>query len=75
MLSSKSSLEIGLSSTETMKSLASLSYLFIILYLLILWLLLFPELWLSFWSEVHYNSLYATGDVPTRVARKKHWLF
>jgi len=24
------------------------------------------ELWLSFWSEVHYNSLYATGgnDVP-----------
>ncbi|XP_061963771.1 OVARIAN TUMOR DOMAIN-containing deubiquitinating enzyme 11-like isoform X2 [Populus nigra] len=33
------------------------------------------ELWLSFWSEVHYNSLYATGDVPTRVARKKHWLF
>ncbi|XP_062025671.1 OVARIAN TUMOR DOMAIN-containing deubiquitinating enzyme 11-like [Rosa rugosa] len=20
------------------------------------------ELWLSFWSEVHYNSLYATAD-------------
>ncbi|XP_059452482.1 OVARIAN TUMOR DOMAIN-containing deubiquitinating enzyme 11-like [Corylus avellana] len=33
------------------------------------------ELWLSFWSEVHYNSLYGSGDVPTRVARKKHWLF
>lgn len=33
------------------------------------------ELWLSFWSEVHYNSLYATGDVPTRKPRKKHWLF
>ncbi|KAG2716046.1 hypothetical protein I3760_03G106300 [Carya illinoinensis] len=33
------------------------------------------ELWLSFWSEVHYNSLYASGDVPTRVARKKYWLF
>lgn len=33
------------------------------------------EVWLSFWSEVHYNSLYATGDVPTRTPRKKHWLF
>uniref|UniRef100_A0A5B7AI93 ubiquitinyl hydrolase 1 n=1 Tax=Davidia involucrata TaxID=16924 RepID=A0A5B7AI93_DAVIN len=33
------------------------------------------ELWLSFWSEVHYNSLYSSGDVPTRAARKKHWLF
>ncbi|MCL7021397.1 hypothetical protein MKW94_016980 [Papaver nudicaule] len=33
------------------------------------------ELWLSFWSEVHYNSLYASGDVPTRVAKKKYWLF
>lgn len=33
------------------------------------------ELWLSFWSEVHYNSLYASGDVPTRAPRKKHWLF
>lgn len=33
------------------------------------------ELWLSFWSEVHYNSLYGSGDVPTRVAKKKHWLF
>ncbi|KAK9196426.1 hypothetical protein WN943_004554 [Citrus x changshan-huyou] len=33
------------------------------------------ELWLSFWSEVHYNSLYATGDVPTRKPRKKYWLF
>ncbi|XVF31764.1 hypothetical protein REPUB_Repub17cG0020400 [Reevesia pubescens] len=33
------------------------------------------ETWLSFWSEVHYNSLYASGDVPTRAPRKKHWLF
>ncbi|KAG4958226.1 hypothetical protein JHK82_034960 [Glycine max] len=33
------------------------------------------ELWLSFWSEVHYNSLYTTGDVPSRVPRKKFWLF
>ncbi|KAF5186412.1 Cysteine proteinases superfamily protein, partial [Thalictrum thalictroides] len=33
------------------------------------------ELWLSFWSEVHYNSLYANGDVPSRRPRKKHWLF
>ncbi|KAL8153553.1 hypothetical protein V2J09_011313 [Rumex salicifolius] len=32
------------------------------------------ELWLSFWSEVHYNSLYTAGDVPTRVPKKKHWL-
>ncbi|KAH8485972.1 hypothetical protein POPTR_016G019700v4 [Populus trichocarpa] len=37
------------------------------------------EIWLSFWSEVHYNSLYENGDVPTsvptRVARKKYWFF
>lgn len=33
------------------------------------------ELWLSFWSEVHYNSLYAADDVPTRSRKKKHWLF
>ncbi|KAJ8532041.1 hypothetical protein K7X08_011964 [Anisodus acutangulus] len=33
------------------------------------------ELWLSFWSEVHYNSLYVIGEVPDRVPRKKHWLF
>ncbi|XP_010532516.1 PREDICTED: OTU domain-containing protein DDB_G0284757 [Tarenaya hassleriana] len=33
------------------------------------------EVWLSFWSEVHYNSLYASGDVPTRKQRRKHWLF
>ncbi|CAM8901231.1 unnamed protein product [Rhodiola kirilowii] len=32
------------------------------------------EVWLSFWSEVHYNSLYATGDVPTKTPKKKHWL-
>ncbi|XP_057429955.1 OVARIAN TUMOR DOMAIN-containing deubiquitinating enzyme 11 [Lotus japonicus] len=33
------------------------------------------ELWLSFWSEVHYNSLYSTGDVPSRAPKKKYWLF
>ncbi|GER33591.1 cysteine proteinases superfamily protein [Striga asiatica] len=33
------------------------------------------ELWLSFWSEVHYNSLYQAGEVPVRTHRKKHWLF
>lgn len=33
------------------------------------------ELWLSFWSEVHYNSLYGSGDVPTRAPKRKHWLF
>ncbi|GKV33222.1 hypothetical protein SLEP1_g41752 [Rubroshorea leprosula] len=33
------------------------------------------DIWLSFWSEVHYNSLYASGDVPTRPPRRKHWLF
>ncbi|WJZ95081.1 hypothetical protein VitviT2T_013875 [Vitis vinifera] len=30
------------------------------------------KLWLSFWSEVHYNSLYASGDVPSRAPRKRH---
>ncbi|XP_047342022.1 OVARIAN TUMOR DOMAIN-containing deubiquitinating enzyme 11 [Impatiens glandulifera] len=33
------------------------------------------ELWLSFWSEIHYNSLYTRGDLPVRVPKKKHWLF
>uniref|UniRef100_A0A0D6QWB6 ubiquitinyl hydrolase 1 n=1 Tax=Araucaria cunninghamii TaxID=56994 RepID=A0A0D6QWB6_ARACU len=33
------------------------------------------ELWLSFWSEVHYNSLYEVGEVPFRQPKKKHWLF
>ncbi|KAK9285684.1 hypothetical protein L1049_025125 [Liquidambar formosana] len=33
------------------------------------------ELWLSFWSEVHYNSVYGNGDVPTRARKKKYWLF
>ncbi|GLT70531.1 hypothetical protein SLA2020_426050 [Shorea laevis] len=33
------------------------------------------DIWLSFWSEVHYNSLYGSGDVPTRPPRRKHWLF
>ncbi|CAO2044681.1 unnamed protein product [Urochloa humidicola] len=33
------------------------------------------ELWLSFWCEVHYNSLYAIEDLPSRKTKKKHWLF
>lgn len=33
------------------------------------------ELWLSFWSEVHYDSLYGVDDLPTRIPKKKHWLF
>ncbi|KAK9750034.1 hypothetical protein RND81_02G168400 [Saponaria officinalis] len=33
------------------------------------------ELWLSFWSEVHYNSLYDLRDAPLPKPRKKHWLF
>uniref|UniRef100_A0A1S3BNW1 ubiquitinyl hydrolase 1 n=2 Tax=Cucumis melo TaxID=3656 RepID=A0A1S3BNW1_CUCME len=34
------------------------------------------ELWLSFWSEVHYNSLYEIQDVPVQQKpRRKHWLF
>ncbi|KDP41893.1 hypothetical protein JCGZ_26911 [Jatropha curcas] len=34
------------------------------------------ELWLSFWSEVHYNSLYEIQDAPIpHKPRKKHWLF
>ncbi|XP_022935339.1 OTU domain-containing protein DDB_G0284757-like [Cucurbita pepo subsp. pepo] len=34
------------------------------------------ELWLSFWSEVHYNSLYEIQDVPVQQKPgKKHWLF
>ncbi|KAK9117768.1 hypothetical protein Sjap_016715 [Stephania japonica] len=34
------------------------------------------ELWLSFWSEVHYNSLYEMQDAPIQhKPRKKHWLF
>ncbi|PWA70517.1 Ovarian tumor, otubain [Artemisia annua] len=34
------------------------------------------ELWLSFWSEVHYNSLYDIRDaVVQQKPRKKHWLF
>uniref|UniRef100_A0A5B7AKM5 ubiquitinyl hydrolase 1 n=1 Tax=Davidia involucrata TaxID=16924 RepID=A0A5B7AKM5_DAVIN len=32
------------------------------------------ELWLSFWSEVHYNSLYER-DVPVRAPKKKYWIF
>ncbi|KAL4191889.1 hypothetical protein AMTRI_Chr06g191280 [Amborella trichopoda] len=34
------------------------------------------EFWLSFWSEVHYNSLYDLQDAPRPAKpRKKHWLF
>ncbi|KAI4348413.1 hypothetical protein L6164_009139 [Bauhinia variegata] len=34
------------------------------------------ELWLSFWSEVHYNSLYEIRDAPVQPKpRRKHWLF
>ncbi|KAK3013726.1 hypothetical protein RJ639_008434 [Escallonia herrerae] len=33
------------------------------------------ELWLSFWSEVHYNSLYDIQDAPVHKPRQKHWLF
>lgn len=33
------------------------------------------ELWLSFWSEIHYNSVYEIGDVPSRTPRRRHWLF
>ncbi|XP_073008240.1 OVARIAN TUMOR DOMAIN-containing deubiquitinating enzyme 12 [Typha latifolia] len=34
------------------------------------------ELWLSFWSEVHYNSIYDARDLPVRYKpKKKHWLF
>ncbi|KAE8710079.1 Detected protein of confused Function [Hibiscus syriacus] len=32
-------------------------------------------LWLSFWSEVHYNSLYAIQGAPAPKPKKKHWLF
>ncbi|XVF13809.1 hypothetical protein REPUB_Repub09cG0000200 [Reevesia pubescens] len=33
------------------------------------------ELWLSFWSEVHYNSLYEIQGAPIQKPKKKHWLF
>ncbi|OMO99259.1 Ovarian tumor, otubain [Corchorus olitorius] len=33
------------------------------------------ELWLSFWSEVHYNSLYEIQGAPVQKPKKKHWLF
>ncbi|KAG0492538.1 hypothetical protein HPP92_005595 [Vanilla planifolia] len=33
------------------------------------------ELWLSFWCEVHYNSLYGNDDLPCGIAKRKHWLF
>lgn len=34
------------------------------------------EFWLSFWSEVHYNSLYEIRDAPIpQKPKKKHWLF
>ncbi|KAG6490610.1 hypothetical protein ZIOFF_051917 [Zingiber officinale] len=34
------------------------------------------ELWLSFWSEVHYNSIYELRDLRMQPKpRKKYWLF
>ncbi|KAL5122784.1 OTU domain-containing protein [Glycine soja] len=34
------------------------------------------ELWLSFWCEVHYNSLYEIRDAPIQhKPKRKHWLF
>ncbi|KMZ69321.1 OTU-like cysteine protease-like [Zostera marina] len=34
------------------------------------------EIWLSFWSEVHYNSVYDARVVPDpQKQKKKHWLF
>uniref|UniRef100_A0A803MMM9 ubiquitinyl hydrolase 1 n=1 Tax=Chenopodium quinoa TaxID=63459 RepID=A0A803MMM9_CHEQI len=34
------------------------------------------DAWLSFWSEVHYNSLYELRAAPVPPKpRKKHWLF
>jgi len=33
------------------------------------------ELWLSFWSEVHYNSLYEIRAMPPPKPRKRFWLF
>ncbi|KAL4376044.1 hypothetical protein GQ457_02G012920 [Hibiscus cannabinus] len=33
------------------------------------------ELWLSFWAEVHYNSLYAIQGAPPQKPKRKHWLF
>ncbi|PWZ43493.1 OTU domain-containing protein [Zea mays] len=33
------------------------------------------EIWLSFWSEIHYNSLYDARDLPSKYKpMKKHWL-
>ncbi|KAK4772223.1 hypothetical protein SAY86_013998 [Trapa natans] len=34
------------------------------------------EFWLSFWSQVHYNSLHEMKDAPiNHKPKKKHWLF
>ncbi|CAI5470386.1 unnamed protein product [Closterium sp. Yama58-4] len=32
------------------------------------------ELWLSFWAEVHYNSVYSAESLPPPQPKKKHWL-
>lgn len=37
------------------------------------------EIYLSFWAEVHYNSIYPLGDIYSRVytqhqSKKRHWL-
>ncbi|KAF1885692.1 hypothetical protein Lal_00039540 [Lupinus albus] len=59
----------------TDKSHTKGKYCFNILFLLFVQKVFLTQLWLSFWSEVHYNSLYTNGDVPCRVTRKKYWLF
>ncbi|ONK79496.1 uncharacterized protein A4U43_C01F6950 [Asparagus officinalis] len=30
-------------------------------------------IFLSFWAEVHYNSIYPEGDMPTSESKKKSW--
>ncbi|XP_020084684.1 OTU domain-containing protein 5-A-like [Ananas comosus] len=30
-------------------------------------------IFLSFWAEVHYNSIYPGGEMPTSVTKKKRW--
>eukprot|EP00850_Spirogloea_muscicola_P001619 SM000006S19384 [mRNA] locus=s6:393609:395719:- [translate_table: standard] len=36
------------------------------------------EIWLSFWAEIHYNSIYLPGEqapIDNDPKKKKHWLF
>ncbi|KAF9620491.1 hypothetical protein IFM89_013108 [Coptis chinensis] len=58
-------LELMLYLSEMKPSLISLRVLYF----------LHAELWLSFWSEVHYNSLYEMQDVQIQRPRRRHWLF